>query len=144
MPGGRVHTLLTASQLATAVIARQPVEYCAGLAAGILLSPDLDVDNGNISDALLRRVARPLQWAWRILWTPYAMLIPHRHWLSHAPILSTLVRLGYLWLAANAAVFGMDRLGVDIALSVAWDWRFFWGLAQADAVHALADAWARD
>jgi uncharacterized metal-binding protein len=55
--------------------------------AGMYLSPDLDL------------VSRPFKrWGLlRWLWLPYQRLIPrHRHWLSHGPVIGSLVRLLYL------------------------------------------------
>ncbi len=55
--------------------------------AGMYLSPDLDL------------VSRPYKrWGFfRWLWLPYQRLIPrHRHWLSHGPVIGSLVRLLYL------------------------------------------------
>jgi uncharacterized metal-binding protein len=78
-----------------------PVQASAALAggalAGIFLSPDLDVDGGSISFYHVRHVAGCLPglvWSW--IWRPYARLIPHRSPLSHWPVISTLIRLGYL------------------------------------------------
>jgi uncharacterized metal-binding protein len=54
---------------------------------GLMLSPDLDL------------VSRPYKrWGFlRWLWLPYQRLIPrHRHWLSHGPVIGSLVRLLYL------------------------------------------------
>ncbi len=55
--------------------------------AGMYLSPDLDL------------VSRPFKrWGFlRWLWLPYQRLIPrHRHWLSHGPVIGSVVRLVYL------------------------------------------------
>jgi uncharacterized metal-binding protein len=59
--------------------------------AGMYLSPDLDL------------VSRPFKrWGLlRVIWLPYQRLIPrHRHWLSHGPVIGSVVRLVYLaaWL----------------------------------------------
>jgi Uncharacterized metal-binding protein len=55
--------------------------------SGMYLSPDLDL------------VSRPYKrWGFlRWLWLPYQRLIPrHRHWLSHGPVIGSIVRLVYL------------------------------------------------
>jgi uncharacterized metal-binding protein len=55
--------------------------------AGMYLSPDLDL------------ISRPYKrWGFlRCLWLPYQKLIPrHRRWLSHGPVVGSLVRLLYL------------------------------------------------
>jgi uncharacterized metal-binding protein len=56
------------------------------LLGGLYLSPDLDLES--------------LPWKrWgilRIIWLPYQKFIPHRHWLSHAPVVGSIGRLLYL------------------------------------------------
>jgi len=56
------------------------------LLGGLYLSPDLDL--------------KSIPWKrWgilRIIWLPYQKFIPHRHWLSHAPVIGSAVRLLYL------------------------------------------------
>jgi uncharacterized metal-binding protein len=56
------------------------------LLGGLYLSPDLDL--------------KSLPWKrWgflRIIWLPYQKFIPHRHWLSHAPVVGSIGRLVYL------------------------------------------------
>lgn len=109
MAPGRVHNATTTAALTVAGICatgllRWPTDYlalCAGLAAGYVFSPDLDLADGNISLANLRRipgVGKVLALLWRVVWWPYGLLVPHRSRLSHLPILSTAIRFGYLWL----------------------------------------------
>lgn len=62
------------------------------LLGGLYLSPDLDL--------------KSLPWKrWgilRFLWIPYQQ-IPHRHWLSHAPVIGSLGRLIYLAVLVSPA-----------------------------------------
>jgi uncharacterized metal-binding protein len=66
------------------------------LLAGLYLSPDLDL--------------KSLPWKrWgllRFIWLPYQR-IPHRHWLSHAPVVGSIGRLLYLglWLSPLVIAF---------------------------------------
>jgi len=66
------------------------------LLGGLYLSPDLDL--------------KSLPWKrWgilRFLWLPYQR-IPHRHWLSHAPVVGSIGRLLYLglWVSPVAIAF---------------------------------------
>lgn len=119
--------------------------YIAGNIVGILIGPDLDVDAGNVSDSIIRKVSRPAQWIWRKFWTPYSLALPHRSTLSHFPVLSTLVRLGYIVVGLNLFLmvgWGVSRIiGWDDSVSFfwLWDWSFFWGLVHADTVHWIAD-----
>lgn len=149
MPGGKVHTALTLSTI-SGVLAPYAVvnlngnewTYVAGCLTGILIGPDMDVDRGNISDYMIRKVSRPAQFLWRLFWTPYALLTPHRHYISHFPILGTVVRIGYVFLILNFLIF-LSKLVWSIFDSVSfvwiWDWSFFFGLAHVDAVHFLTD-----
>jgi len=84
------------------------------LLGGLYLSPDLDL--------------KSLPWKrWgilRFLWLPYQR-IPHRHWLSHAPVVGSIGRLLYLglWLSPLLIAFWRYlpalRLGSDFWLVVA-------------------------
>lgn len=95
-----------------------------GALSGIMLSPDLDMIE-----------KRGKNW-WNIYWLAYGWSIPHRHMLSHMPILSTLIRVLYalpLW-----------ALPVTLVWYFGWfhQWMFEWwiaGLMIADATH-----WAMD
>lgn len=151
MPGGKVHSALTVAT-ALGVLAPyavvnlngDPYMYIAGNLAGILLTPDQDVDAGNITDTIIRRVSPMGQRLWRAFWTPYALAIPHRGKFSHFPVLSTLVRLGYILVAINLisavirlviSIFGQ----VDTVFIFWWNWSFFFGLVHVDTVHWVAD-----
>lgn len=153
MPGGKVHSALNIA-IASGVLAPyalvnwmdgNPYMYIAGNIVGILIGPDLDVDAGNVSDSIIRKVSRPAQWIWRKFWTPYSLALPHRSTLSHLPVLSTLVRLGYIVVGLNLFLimgWGISRIvGWDDSVSFfwLWDWSFFWGLVHADTIHWLAD-----
>lgn len=128
---------------------------CVGLLAGILLTPDLDL-NQTVSSAvasngrLMRSrswLARLVGWGWFVLWLPYALVVPHRHPVSHWPFLGTAVRLGYLgalvylggwlvmgedwhWLARAAVSWGMGNPAVTGGLS---------GLLASDILHWILD-----
>jgi uncharacterized metal-binding protein len=67
------------------------------LLGGLYLSPDLDL--------------KSIPWKrWGLLkfiWLPYQKFIPHRHWLSHAPVVGSIGRLLYLglWLSPLVIAF---------------------------------------
>ena len=66
------------------------------LLGGLYLSPDLDLKSNPWK-----------RWGvLRFIWLPYQR-IPHRHWLSHAPIVGSIGRLLYLglWLSPVAIAF---------------------------------------
>ena len=73
---------------------------------------------------------------WQMYWFPYAIIIPHRHGLSHLPGLGTAGRLAYLLLTAFAVV----RLG-DLPVDgvPAWVFPIAVGLAVSDFVHFWLD-----
>jgi uncharacterized metal-binding protein len=85
------------------------------LLGGLYLSPDLDL--------------KSLPWKrWgilRFIWLPYQKSIPHRHWLSHAPVIGSAVRLLYLGLWLSPLVIALGgylpalQLGKDFWLVVA-------------------------
>jgi uncharacterized metal-binding protein len=84
------------------------------LLGGLYLSPDLDL------------ISLPWKrWgALRFLWIPYQR-IPHRHWLSHAPIVGSIGRLLYLGLWLSPVAIALIRVlpplhgGNDFRYSVA-------------------------
>ena len=95
------------------------IEYATGALVGIMLTPDLDVDAGNISNQIIREkiggkpsgrqkdkpwfvIRRRIAWAvekvWDGLWFIYRGSVKHGSPLSHFPVISTLFRLAYLFL----------------------------------------------
>lgn len=152
MPGGKVHsaiTLATASGVlapyALVQFGGNPYLYVAGCVVGLLVTPDLDINHGNISDTFIRRVFPPAQWIWRLLWTPYALILPHRSIYSHFPFLGTLVRIGYIFLLLNLFsllffFFGnIFRINDTVSFVWFWSWSFFFGLCHVDICHWVAD-----
>ena len=93
-----------------------------GCLAGLRLSPDLDLHNA------LGFVGR-LGFA-----DEYTKLVPHRHWLSHTPIISTGIRV--------VVLFGIPLLLFAVfGASLPWDLMgyAFLGLCAADALHIFSD-----
>lgn len=72
-----------------------PAALVSALGA-VIISPDLDQDGLTKSETSILKRSRILGWAWFLYWLPYAKAIRHRHWLSHAPIIGTTIRLLYL------------------------------------------------
>lgn len=73
----------------------------AGVGCGIvgqLISPDLDQISITRSESTAMRWFKIFGVVWMAYWLLYGWLIPHRHWLSHAPIIGTAGRLVYLLL----------------------------------------------
>ena len=136
MPSGRVHTMTTIG-LAVGSIPMSNPPLTVGILSGLILSPDLDVDNGFVGLAHLRRVpfvGTPLAWIWRAFWWPYSKTVPHRSAISHAPIVGTMLRLGYL----SAPLLAMNMLGVPMTLPTGLGWWLI-GLCASDALHIILD-----
>lgn len=149
MPSGKIHSALTMATasgvLAPYLIVQfdgNPYWYVAGCVIGVLVSPDMDVDKGNISDQMIRKVSRPAQFLWRLFWTPYALLVPHRNFISHFPIFGTLVRIGYVFIILNLLniiLYTVLRLFDTVPLIWIWNWSFFFGLCHVDTIHWFVD-----
>ncbi len=151
MPSGKVHGAMTISA-ASGVIAPylivqlngNPYWYLAGTLVGLFITPDLDLNNPNYSDFILRRIFPPFQWIWRILWTPYSLFLPHRSPISHFPIIGTLFRIGYIFLLLNLFSWLFSLFGNIFNNTVShfiwfWNTSFVLGLIHVDTLHFLAD-----
>ena len=145
MANGATHDQITLTLAKSAAIAALlplpwdiPWPVAAGIYAGLWLSPDLDLAKCNA-----RKRWRDFAWlGW--IWWPYAKLIPHRSWASHAPIISTAGRLAYVGglafivaLAVGQGESMLDWVGHYQAAALA----FATGLAIADTGHWAADRW---
>lgn len=136
MPSGHVHSVATVTlasaigcaALITGESALWPL--AAGALSGLMLSPDLDVDDGNISNHYARVMG--IGWLWWLYWWPYRKIATHRG-VSHTPLLGTLTRLGY---GVPFTAFPLAYVDV-IQWGTAWLWAG--GLALADLLH-----WAMD
>lgn len=109
------------------------VSFALGSLSGVILSPDLDQDGLTISEMSIIRRIPVLGWAFYLYWFPYAKLIKHRHWTSHAPVIGTIGRLLYL----APLFFLLAHFGIDLWNEFSRDWIV--GLAASDAMH-----WFRD
>lgn len=147
MPSGKTHVALTLSAMSGMMVPPiimasngNSLYYLLGCLLGTLITPDLDLDNGNITDSLIRKVFPPAQVIWRILWTPYSKLIPHRSPFSHAPVLGTFLRIGYMFLIINLISI-LYHLIVDTVFSFyfVWNWSLVAGLCHVDTIHFLVD-----
>lgn len=153
MASGKVHgrVTITLTPLAGMTVGYMTNSWEAGLIAalgclvGLIMEPDLDVDHMTASERRLMRLA-PLGLVWFVLWMPYARMVPHRHAISHMPVLGTLGR--YLYLAVMAGVpltlmgtlVGEPTIVIDTitthAPSLAW---LIVGTAISDAGHWVLD-----
>jgi uncharacterized metal-binding protein len=114
------------------------IEYAIGALVGIMLTPDLDVDAGNIANQIIREkiggkpsarqkdkpwfiVRRGVAWivgkAWDGLWHFYRKSVKHGSPLSHFPVISTLFRLAYLFLL----LIVLPYFALAVFVPGAWD-----------------------
>lgn len=103
----------------------------AGCISGVWFSPDLDLGEN--------RKAKVKNFLWVWFWWPYAKVIKHRSFWSHAPIVGTLVRMVYFWGIIGALAWMLDWWAAFVALPyhlIAW-WCI--GLVVADTAHWMMD-----
>lgn len=147
MPDGKTHAAMTAFAAAAlygaGYLAGMPradlFALSGGCLLGLVISPDLDVNDRIYAHHLVQREAGRLPaLAWRWIWLPYSRLVPHRHWVSHTPLVGTSLRLGYLALIAwfLLALFGHPWPWTELP---AWAPLTVIGLAASDALHFSAD-----
>lgn len=151
MPSGTVHataTLMLATGLGVAAYYNQlpPTEVVIGSLSGLLLTPDLDVANGSISNKFARRAGCLVGLFWSAYWWPYRKLFPHRSFWSHGPIISTIIRLIYF----APVLIGLAAVALMLAAVLRFDLAAWWqahidgrlcvaALALTDALHWLMD-----
>ena len=109
MPNGRIHSaatigattgITTSLVIANISLLRLPLLFWLipiGSLLGLFLTPDLDQDSTVMSHNYTNRFfGRLIGFWWYHLWHSYSISFKHRSPLSHAPIISTLVRLTFL------------------------------------------------
>ncbi|RUM59292.1 MAG: hypothetical protein DSY53_03255 [Persephonella sp.] len=91
MPSGDTHELINIVALPVALTIIQPygfIPFIAGyLFSTYYLSPDLDLPQSKATQRWGRL---------RFIWKPYQSFIPHRNFISHFPIISSILRLIYV------------------------------------------------
>lgn len=125
-----------------------------GCLAGIILTPDLDQQTYNRVENKWRKSKNPfvaiLGQLYIIFWYPYALMIPHRSWVSHMPIVGTVLRILYILVFSSIIllVVGVVYQGALDAIPPLWLLipnnfermaPFFYGLAISDALHWFFD-----
>ena len=168
MASGATHnavTLATATGLSTALMAytdtsfQSVVLFAAGCIAGIWLTPDLDQEGYNRIENKMRKSKNPFIGIFGnlyiIFWYPYAKLIPHRSWVSHMPVVGTIIRIAYLMLMTSMflVVIGFIAPIAHDAIGPFWQlfaavfepmFPAFLGLVVADFMHWFMDRkWMR-
>lgn len=155
MSSGKVHTL-SAVALATGFAVgalsdydMRVMEYAAGALIGILVSPDNDVDKGNVGYGYIRnRLGDWAEYIWDAVWFMYRRSVKHGSELSHFPVISTLGRLAYLFLFAIIIPYLVLDIffPIDLGFELSWwmakfafYWRVLVGLAAIDFIHWFLD-----
>lgn len=108
MPSGRTHDQITLGMLPGVAILALVLSRSASLTlslsgaflfSGLMFGPDLDIYSVQYK-----------RWGWlRFIWLPYRKVLHHRSWLSHGPIIGTILRLVYLgaWIGLGAMLAGI-------------------------------------
>jgi len=157
MSDGKTHTaasLLLATGFSVAAFATsqpQLFECAVGALVGILISPDLDVDNGNVSGTI---IGKKIGWfgerLWRWFWKDYATSFKHGRFGSHFPVYGTAGRLFYIFFKTVLPLSLVVKLlffsHLDFIFELTW-WgtmvvfrpTLFIGLCGSDAVHFFLD-----
>lgn len=156
MPSGRAHAAMSsAAALGLYWVGRHAgfsgevaLALAGGCAAGIVLSPDLDMGRSVFSHRVVRgRFGALAASLWGLIWFPYGSLIRHRSWLSHMPLVGTAIRAAYvtcfgLLLAWVLGLSGSSGLSPDTLFPVI-PWAFC-GLVASDTLHWASDVlWSR-
>ena len=144
MPSGKIHTLASCVVAGASFpallfnVGWQEAAICSsGAMIGIILSPDLDCNSGHIGNFYLRKYAGVIvEKVWDVVWYPYRLACPHRGFISHAPGLSTLIRLAYLalWIAPFWWLAGIKMPHWE-----AWHGWLVLGLILSDTIHWFLD-----
>ena len=104
---------------------------------GCLISPDADVDGCSIADFYIRHYTGVVvEMFCDGLWAFYRKVCRHRGFLSHAPIISTAIRVLYIgafyFLIATPLKYLSSLVQIDWPLFMWW---CFVGLVLADSAH---------
>ena len=146
MPNGIVHTRATmittvavgALSVCLGATPEQSFIISSGALLGTIVSPDNDVDEGFMGFHIVRVLCGDAaSILYQLYWRPYALICNHRGIVSHTPIVSTIIRMVYLFAPLLIIVFtlnyeyGRSLLSLLITL--------FFGLCVSDCVHILLD-----
>ena len=153
MPSGRTHGAITV-MAATGIFVfgmvqdanPQPILATSfGCFMGLFLSPDLDLTMDVLPKARVRRwFGRPLWALWYGFWYPYSWAIPHRSWVSHAPLVSTLIRVFYMFVPVmildifSSSFSVLDLFVTSAGLGPVVSFVFL-GLVVSDVLHWVMD-----
>jgi uncharacterized metal-binding protein len=145
--------ILAASTSACALLLQRVelLNMTAGALVGIVVSPDLDVDVGNVSGKILGKVLGNF-WGvnlWRRFWKLYSTSFKHGRFASHFPVFSTIVRLWYIYffviLIPHIVIYFLIRPSWDLMYVLTFyamifaEKYFLAGLIASDVIHYALD-----
>jgi len=145
MPGGRIHVassiVVATSGAATMLLLDRGIDGIVGVATGatigILINCDADVDGGSIADFIIRHyTGRIVEVAWDLTWLLYRKVCRHRGFMSHFPIISTIIRIIYLYIFYFLIITPIRWVSGFVHID--WPlflWWAFVGLVLADTAH---------
>lgn len=143
VPDGKTHTKATLMLSVAVLILFRPIEIALllffGCLIGTVITPDLDVDTGHYGFHIVRkRFGRFIGGLWAIYWWPYRKIVPHRHAVSHFPLVSTFLRFTYLFLPIFLLFPTILGLNSPNLLEF-WGFWVFLGTVLADCLHTVMD-----
>ncbi len=132
----------------------QLLPLMGGSLVGLYITPDLDVDNGFLTDQLIRKyLGWPAEWIWKMFWHPYRRSLKHGGPLSHFPPIGTMGRILYVYMMLIVIpclllylLYTWRGYGWNFQGELMWwwtwvmsHWKVIAGLAATDLIH-----WALD
>ena len=146
-------TLLIASTYFLAAVPTFDIsnlEYSMGALLGVLVHPDLDVDHGKVVTYKLikRRLGVVPYHTWRGVWYMYRRSLKHGGDLSHFPVVNTIGRVIYLFLAVIVVPYLILAPVLHLNIWYELDWwawqvimryKIILGLMTTDFFHWLLD-----
>lgn len=149
--------ILSAGFCVAAIGTGDPHLYkCAvGSLTGIMISPDLDVDAGNVSNKIIRKkIGRFAEKIWNGIWHGYKKSFKHGRFASHFPIYGTLTRVFYLYfwfvMLPHLAIWLLIPVSWSLIYVLTWYAKMFfeihylYGLMSADLIHQALDVMTKE
>lgn len=106
--------------------------------ATYFMNPDLDLNSHGYQS-----------WGWlRFLWWPYQKALAHRSWMSHFPVISTILRIIYLlWFPVLLTILLWGSMELTTQQNILKTLKFSWlyliifviGMIISDSLHAILD-----
>jgi uncharacterized metal-binding protein len=105
-------------------------------------SPDSDIDHETYQDFFVLFIEPYAHKIWYLFWLPYRKLVPHRSWISHFPIIGSLIRIFYLLIPCFLLAWFIPLMKEFLKILIEnWDLSLYFicGIIWADILHILMD-----